>query len=690
MFRFAHSLILVSTLLLFTATHTMAMVQVHVSPGGKDDNPGTLEAPLASLEKARDLLRETRKASPENFSEGAKVWIHEGFYELSSPLVLSDEDGGGKENPVFYRAAPGESPELIGGRVLPPEGFAPVTDPSLLDRIDPAAREEIRCIDLHGMGIQDLGEFPDTYNTPPALPDLFFKGERMVLARWPNGADWATVAGVVDSGPAPWRNYASQDTGTFEYSGDRPARWTSAPAVWLYGYWCFDWASETIRVKSIDTTQHRMSLLKPHVYGIGSGNQAERRYCALNLLEELDTPGEYYIDREQGRLYFWPPATITAGDAVLSVMKDPVIQIKDASHIHLQGITISCCAGSAIQVEGGKEIVVRSCIVRNTGLDGILVQGGNTHVVEACDISETGTGGLLIGGGDRKTLTSCGHEAMNNDIWNVGRRKRTHAYNVHISGVGVRLAHNRIHHAPHQAIGLGGNDHVIECNEIFDICQESDDCGAFYMGRNPSERGSLLRYNFWRDTGGPRSHGSCAVYFDDGSGGQTVYGNVFLRAAGGNFGAVFVHGGHNNRVYNNIFVDCKAAMRQVRWDDKRWKEWVQGDLWKQWLTQDVDITQPPYTERYPELKGFFEFNGEKRTNFTERNVAVRCPMLLDGDWEENDNFVTDTDPGFVDAAAMNFQLREDAEVFRKIPGFEAIPFNRIGMKRESPESMPSL
>lgn len=131
-------------------------------------------------------------------------------------------------------------------------------------------------------------------------------------------------------------------------------------------------------------------------------------------------------------------------------------------------------------------------------------------------------------------------------------------------------------------------------------------------------------------------------------------------------------------------------MRQVRWDDKRWKEWVQGDLWKQWLTQDVDITQPPYTERYPELKGFFEFNGEKRTNFTERNVAVRCPMLLDGDWEENDNFVTDTDPGFVDAAAMNFQLREDAEVFRKIPGFEAIPFNRIGMKRESPESMPSL
>lgn len=684
MFTFTRShLMLIAVMSMCSNLNAAAMVQLHVSPEGGDDNTGALDAPVATLEKARDLLREIRRTDQEAFSGGATIWIHNGVFEQSLPLILSNEDGGGKENPVFYRAAPGESPELIGGRILPPEAFEPVMDASVLDRIDSEARKEVRFLDLYGMGIQDLGEFPDSYNTPPALPELFFKGERMTLARWPNGEEWATVAGVVDSGPAPWRNHSSQDTGTFEYSGERPLRWISAPAVWLYGYWCFDWASETIRVKSIDTTQHRITLLKPHVYGIGSGNQAERRFCALNLLEELDTPGEYYIDREQGRLYFWPPTPITNGDIILSLMKEPVIQIRDASHLCLQDITVTCCAGPAILVEGGEEVAVRSCNVRNTGLDGIIVQGGNKHLVEACDISETGTGGLLIGGGDRKTLAPCNHEAVNNDIWNVGRRKRTHAYNVHISGVGVRLAHNRIHHAPHQAIGLGGNDHVIEFNEIYDICQESDDCGAFYMGRNPSERGSILRYNFWRDTGGPRSHGSCAVYFDDGSGGQTVYGNVFLRAAGGNFGAVFVHGGHNNRVYNNIFVDCKAAMRQVRWNDDRWREWVHGDLWKQWLTQDVDITQPPYTERYPELKGFFEFNGEKRTNYAERNVAVRCPMLLDGDWEEKDNFVTDTDPGFVDAATMNFQLREDSVVFQKIPGFERIPFDKIGPQRES-------
>lgn len=658
----------------------VALTELHVSPAGSDTNPGTWEAPLATLGRARDILRETRAAG-----NGASVWLHAGVYETGASFILDAEDGGTPDGLVEYRALPGKKPVLVGGRILPPEAFAPVTDESVLNRIDPAAREAVLCADLKTLGIGDLGEFPDSFTTPPALPELFFNGTRMTLARWPNGDEWATVKTVVDSGPAPWRNHESADTGTFEYDGDRPARWATAPSVWLYGYWCFDWASETIRVKAIDPARQRISLSKPHVYGIGSGNPAARRFCALNLLEELDAPGEYYLDRENARLYFWPPAPVQPGSTVLSLLKDPVIHVRNAGHVRIAGLTVSCCAGNGIQVEGGESVSLHSCMVRNTGLDGVVVRDGARHLVENCDISETGTGGLVIEGGDRKTLTPCGHGALNNDIWNVGRRKRTHAYNVHMGGVGVLLAHNRIHNAPHQAIGLGGNDHVIEFNEIFDICQESDDCGAFYMGRNPSERGTIIRHNFWRDTGGPRSHGSSAVYFDDGAGGQTVYGNVFLRAAGGSFGAVFVHGGHDNRVVNNIFIDCKAAMRHVRWNDKGWAEWVNGDLWRERLLKEVDITRPPYSEKYPELAGFFEPGARKRVNYSSKNVVVRCPMLLDGDWEEENNFVTDADPGFVDAAAMNFQLRDDSEVYQKIPGFERIPFEKIGMRRKPTE-----
>ncbi len=671
-----------AAVLCLAMTTAGAEVTLHVSPKGVDSAVGTAEAPLATLERARDLLREMRGKDPASLAGGATVWVHGGTYERNAPFTLDAGDAGTAQGPVVYRAAQDETPVLLGGRVLPADAFQPVTDDTVLKQLDPAARDTVRCVDLRALGITDLGEFPDQFTAPPVVPELFFDGKRMPLARWPNGDEWATIASVVDSGPAPWRNRASQDTGTFEYSGDRPARWAAAPAVWLYGYWCFDWASETIRVKSIETAAHHITLAKPHVYGIGSGNKGERRFCAINLLEEIDSPGEYYLDRENSRLYFWPPAPIGVDNVVLSLLKEPAIQIKDAAHITLRGLTVACCAGMGVQVDGGEDVRVLACEVRNTGRDGVVVKDGTGHHVEACSISETGTNGVTVEGGDRKTLTPCGHEVVNNDIWNVSRRQKTATYNVHLGGVGVRLAHNSIHDAPHQAIGLAGNNHVIEFNDVFRICQESDDCGAFYMGRNPSERGTVLRYNFWHDTGGPRSHGSCAVYFDDGAGGQTVFGNVFLRAAGGSFGAVFVHGGHDNRVVNNIFIDCKAAMRQVRWNDEGWRKWLDEELWQTRLLKEVDISKPPYSEQYPELKGFMEFHGEPRMNHSERNIVVRCPMLLDGDWEQKDNYVTGNDPGFVDEKALNFALKDDAEVYRKVPGFERIPFAEIGMVKD--------
>lgn len=655
-------------------------LEIHAAPGGQDTQPGTVEAPLASLVGARDLLRRMRADGSIPTTEAVEVRIHGGTYEIPGGCIFEAGDGGAEQSPVTYCAAPGEKPVLVGGKRLPWDTFRAVADAAVLGRLATEARDHVLCADLKALGIQDFGDFPEAFRTPPAVPELFLDGARMTLARWPNGDEWATVGEVVDSGPAPWRSFESSGTGTFAFEGERPLRWLTAPSVWLYGYWCFDWASETIRVERIDPEKRTITLSQPHVYGIGSGNPGGRRYCALNLLEELDAAGEYFIDRMAGVLYVWPPEM--SGELVLSLATEPLLRMNGVSHLAVKGIEVACTAGDGILVEGGEGVLVESCTVRNTGLAGIVVRGGRNHRVIACDITETGTGGLMMEGGDRKTLTSSGHAATDNRIWRVARRQRTHAYNVHLGGVGVRLAHNLIHDAPHQAIGIGGNDHVIEFNEIHHICMESDDCGAFYMGRNPSERGTIIRYNYWHDTGGPRSHGSCAVYFDDGSGGQTVFGNVFQRASGGSFGAVFVHGGHDNRVINNVFVDCSMAIRQVPWNDDSWREWVNGELWRQRLLEEVDITKPPYSGRYPELKGFMDFNGEPRMNHAERNVVVRCGGFIGGAWEEKDNWVTETDPGFFDMEANDFRLERDAEVFQKVPGFENLPFDQIGPRRE--------
>lgn len=655
--------------------------EFHVALEGNDGNAGTAAAPFASLERARDAVRalKTTETLPEG---GVTVWVHGGVYSRLDSFRLEEQDSGAPESRIIYRAIEGEDVCLMGGVVLPPTAFMPVQDGTVLGRMEEHAHAHVVVADLKALGITDYGVFPDAYGDPPPVPELYFDGERMTLARWPN-EDWAHIAKVIESGPAPWRHHQSEQPGTFQYEGDRPERWVSAPGVWLYGYWCFDWSSETIKAQSIDTEKREITLIKPHGYGIGGGNPPPRRYIALNLLEELDKPGEYFLDRDKGELYFWPPRPVGEGRVVLSLLAEPVILIENASYITLRGMTIEMCAEDGIEIRDGRENELLCCTVRQAGHSGVIVDGGVKHTVKACDIYETGMAGLHIGGGDRTTLTPCDHVVYNNHIHHVGERKRTHAYHVHLKGVGVHVAHNLFHHAPHQSIGLAGNDHILEYNEIHHSGQESDDCGAFYMGRNPSERGSILRYNFWHHTGSERAHGSAAVYFDDGSGGQTVFGNVFYKASGGTFGAVFIHGGHDNVIENNIFVECSMAMRQARWTDPAWRKYLDDPDRQTKLLEQVDSTKPPYTEKYPELQGYLEWDGQPRLNKAVRNIVYKCDGFIDGDWVILNNWVMrNGNPGFVDPENLNFQLREDSVILKRVEGFQPIPFDEIGLVKD--------
>ena len=665
---------------IFCIAPKSTLADFHVSAKGKDTNSGTQRAPFATLERARDAVR-VLKQTPGLRAGGVTVWIHQGDYSLTRSFTLGNLDSGETGRPIVYRATPESKVRLLGGQLLPTTAFRPITSPDALARLDVAARGKVLIADLSSLGITNLGTYPDQFSGAALLPELFFNDERMTLARWPNDA-WAEFTNVVESGPADWRKHASEKLGQFEFVNDRLERWRAATAVWLNGYWCFDWASETIRVGEIDPQRHRITLARKHVYGLGKGNPGPRRFFAVNLLEELDQPGEYFVDRAAGALYFWPPSPLRKGRAVLSTLAAPVVSLQDVSHVTLRGLTVMDCVGTGIFVKGGRENQVAACRVRNTGMDGIVVEDGEKHRVVACDISDNGTAGLRMSGGDRKTLTPCGHEALNNHIHHVSCRQRTGAGHIHIGGVGVRLANNLVHDGPHQAIWLAGNDHVIEFNEIHHTGMETDDCGAFYMGRNPSERGTVLRYNYWHDIGSTRAHGSCAVYFDDGAGGQTVFGNVFYRASGGQFGAVFSHGGHDNVANNNIFIECSLAFGNAPWPDKLWKEWLSGDLWQSRLLKEVDITRPPFTDRYRDLKGFLEFSGKLRLNHASNNVAVNCRGLTTGNWATNNNFITSSDPGFVNAKALNFRLRDNSTVFQKVPGFLPIPFERIGLVRD--------
>ena len=649
------------------ATGAAQQTALFLGPGGDDANPGTLSRPFATLERARDALRALKKQD-KLAPGGAVVWLQGGVYSLKQTFELTAEDSGTAEAPITYAAVPGAEVRLLGGQVV--TGWRAVSDPAIITRLPAESRSHVLEADLPAQGISDFGELkPRGMGRPgyPAALELFFQDKPMQLARWPNEG-WVKIAGV-PAGPKG---------GKFAYSGDRPRRWTQAKDIWVHGYWTWDWADSYERVKAIDLDARVIETAPPHgVYGYKKGH----RFYALNLLEELDAPGEWYLDRQTGRLYFWPPAKVAAGRPTVSVL-ETLISLKNTKHVAIRGLTLEAARGTAVVMQGGAENRIADCRLRNLGNKGVTINGGDHNIVSGCDIYQTGDGGIVLAGGARKTLTAAHNEAINNHIHDYSLWTRTYRPAIAVSGVGNRVAHNLIHDAPHMGILLSGNEHVIEFNELHHVCMETDDVGAFYMGRDWTQRGNIVRFNYFHDLGGHGGVGTMAVYLDDWSSGTLVYGNVCYKAGR----AVLIGGGRNNTVENNIFVDCTPAVHV----DSRGLGWAKYyfDGSNNTLVdrmKAMNATEPPYSKRYPELTTLYQDQPAlAKYNKIVRNISVggRWLDLRDGLTtkivEVKDNLVGE-DPHFVDAAKQDFRLQGDSPAFKL--GFKPIPFEKIGLQR---------
>ena len=131
------------------------------------------------------------------------------------------------------------------------------------------------------------------------------------------------------------------------YAGDGLRHWSGDKDVWLYGYWVFDWADAYVPVNSIDAGTHALHVPRDIPLGATSG----ARFRAINLLEELNKPGEWYLDREKGLLYFWPIAPIQPNSAVVSMATNRV-EMNNVSNVTLGGVTLEACRGTAVTLTG--------------------------------------------------------------------------------------------------------------------------------------------------------------------------------------------------------------------------------------------------------------------------------------------------------------------------------------------------
>jgi len=592
-----------------------------------------------------------------------RVVVQGGTYHAADTFALGAEDSGTAAAPIVYQAADGETPILAGGVCI--DSWRPVSDAAIKERLAPAVRDRVREADLAALGVRDFGDATDLRRAP----ELFIDGTPQTLARWPDEGFVATGEILGTDTFKVWGSIQGCRDGKFKYLEDRPSTWVDEPDVRLYGYWFWDWYEEFQKVAAIDAGTRVLTLAKPYSqYGYRKG----QRYRALNVLRELDRPGEWYLDRRSGKLYWLPPEgdAWTRAAATVSVWARPFVQWENVEHVVLAGLTIEDGRGDGIHVRGGAHCVIAGCTLRRLGGDALVVQGGRRHTVFGCTMHTLGCGGARVAGGDRKTLEAGGHVVENCTVADIARLKRTYAPAVHLDGCGNRIAHNRFERIPSSAMRVEGNDHVIELNAIRHVVQESDDQGGLDMFGNPLYRGVVIRWNRWSDITGGTHCGAAGVRLDDMISGVTVHGNVFERCGAVLFGGVQIHGGKENVVDNNLFVDCFAGLSFSRWGEKRWREQVARFL--------QDAAAAPYAARYPDLA---RLNDGPDVNWVTRNVFVRCGsvFLRDGGIQRSAlNAAIDGPfdaPVLADAQAMARDRRLAAILAAPIPLDEIGPYD---------------
>ena len=668
--------------------------QFFVSPTGDDtldglafEKSGTT-GPFATLERARDAIRKLKLAGglPKG---GVAINLLGGVYSLNQSFDLIDQDSGTADAPIVYRAAKNATARLAGGKVLRATDFSPVKAEAILERLAPEAAGKIMELDLKKLGLKHIGPFPDIFSDGGGIFEFFFNGERMKLSRWPY-QDYTTMKEVTVIGD-------KTTPGSFVYREEEPAKWNPTNGVWLKGQWRVGWEDPAMKVGSITTTNHQITFATPLGSGIGSKykrtqipyGSGQEKWCAINLLEEIKHPGQWCIDFNSQKLYFWPPAEIEKADMLVSQLDQPLVTVTGASNVAFIGITFEGSLGDGIVMKNGKQNLVAGCTFLNLGGNGVLMNGMGCGI-QSCDMHDLGRGCILLSGGDRLKLIPSGNYVANNHLHDYGKLKAQYSAAINTqmsivnqtsggSAIGCLIAHNLIHHAPRDAVLYGGNDMVFEYNEIHRCAFDTADTGAFYAWLDWTIRGVVIRYNYIHDTVG-------GVNPDDGAGGALVFGNIFQGERIG----VWIASGPDHTIENNIFIKDKGPVFGM--DDRGVgrKYATNPKLLKG--VQEINPTQPPWSERYPEMVHLLEEHPELplRTAFTRNLIFIKegDPFNLKMSKEHNanpalikidGNLVTNQDPGFVNLATGNLQLKSGSEVFTKIPGFQPIPFDKMGL-----------
>ena len=679
--------------------------QIFVSASGSDESgDGSKRAPYASLKRALARAAQFKSQNGQGLRERVEIVFSGGnyFFRSDADCVSVDSSLAGSKDAPLVLKGDGGSVNFIGGVRVPADDLKVVRDKAVLSRLPGKVSGKLFYLDLKKYGIKDCGKlgtsgFGIAQPYPPVEP--FYTDMELFCARYPNSGamNWKRT---VDSGTKafyPAESKGPRRGGTIEYSDPRHDRWVNAEDLRLSGIFNYGWAYNTVRVKKLDAEKKQIELETVLPYGIKEKDFLElNAYFAFNLLEEIDTGGEYYFDRKNCVFYVmldkWPKK---GAHIDFSVISSPFVRAEKAAHLQIVGINFECARGSAIIAKDSSHLLIDRCNFKNLGSRAVEINRSATPFVSNknppvlshdnsivnCSAVNTGMGGFYMTVGERVNLIDGNGLIENCLVSDNARIGRSYCPGIYIAGVGVKVRHCRITNQTHEGIALSGNDHVIECC-YFDKCStEFDDMGAIYTGRNQSHCGNVIRYNFFSQITPKKPEAMmCGVYIDDGSGRFLIEKNIFCRVGnpGKNnlFAAVFFHGGDGNMVKQNIFVDCLAAVACTTWSNSVWDKRLKDNEYK--LYKEVDINSEAYLKKYPNLKGVVSAERDRENYivgnlFCETNLTQRGKFTL-----RNNNYIRPDDGGPL--PKVDYWTPEE---FKKI-------FGKNPLAKEIMDKMPGL
>jgi hypothetical protein len=568
--------------------------EYYVAIEGDDANPGTKEKPVATLARARDLIQHLQKAT------AITVWVRGGTHYLSESLEFVSHDSGVEKGPITYSAFPGERVTISGGIQLECD-WQPF-------------RDGIMMCQLSQVESNDL-----------AFDQLFVNGKRQVRARYPDydPSDPKSYSGYIRAAGKLPKNLSNPNplpNKDMRFSSDAPRgvffdpetftskRWEKPDQAIIHIYQAMYWGNLQWQIQQIDWDQNILWFWRGGQQMGAKWHEDpcrvdERSYFFIeNVFEELNAPGEWYLDHENGILYFMPPDDV---DLETSIVEVPVLdrliefsgtQAEPVEHIALRGFRFAHTTttfletyevpslsdwaihrGGAIYLQGAHHCTIQDCFFDAVGGNAVFMNEHNrVNLVTGCKITQSGDSAICFVGSLERTVGTQRNfpyecSAINNLIHDCG------VFGKQIAGVyisrakRIRVAHNEIYNMPRAGICIGDGTwggHIIENNYIYDTCRETGDHGPFnswgrdkywclgqshlpYTKHRSHDAGLvkidaiepvIMRYNFFKETAG------WGLDLDDGASNYEIYNNLCVGVS------MKLREGAYRTIYNNIWV----------------------------------------------------------------------------------------------------------------------------------------